>query len=86
MTKKLSVIIPVYNEEETISTLMGKVLGVQLPDGMGKELIVVNDCSTDRSDELIGQFIQSHPDADIKYIRQKRIRARAWQSVPPFRT
>ncbi len=72
MTKKLSVIIPVYNEEETISTLMGKVLGVQLPDGMGKELIVVNDCSTDRSDELIGQFIQSHPDAEIKYIRQKK--------------
>lgn len=49
---KLSVIIPVYNEEDTIVELIEKVKSVDLP----KEIIVVNDCSTDCTGDLLDQY------------------------------
>ena len=53
-TKKilLSVIIPVYNEEQTIEKVIEKVRKVKIP-GVKKEVIVVDDASTDRSREKI---------------------------------
>jgi dolichol-phosphate mannosyltransferase len=46
----LSVVIPAYNEERFIGTLLDQVLAVDLaPLGIGKEVIVVDDCSTDRT-------------------------------------
>src|SRR5206468_3320850 len=57
---KLSVVIPVYNEEATIQTLVGLVVRAPLPAGVVREIIVVNDCSTDgtarKLDELPGLF------------------------------
>ena len=44
---KLTVIIPAYNEERTIRTILSKVFEAQLPAGMQREVIVVNDCSAD---------------------------------------
>ena len=52
--KKISIIIPVYNEEATISRLMKKVLKVKLP--YRKEIIVVNDGSTDKTGKIIEKF------------------------------
>src|SRR3989338_8733128 len=50
--QKLSIIIPVYNEEKTIKQIIEKVKSVKLKD-FSKEIIVVEDCSTDRTkDEL----------------------------------
>jgi glycosyltransferase involved in cell wall biosynthesis len=49
---KLSVIIPVYNEEKTIIDILERVRAVDLP----KEIIVVNDCSTDRTKELLDNY------------------------------
>jgi glycosyltransferase involved in cell wall biosynthesis len=49
---KLSVIIPVYNEERTLRQLLDKVLKV----GVEKEIIIVDDYSTDRSREIIGEY------------------------------
>ena len=49
---KLSVIIPVYNEERTLRQLFDKVLKV----GIDKEIIIVDDYSTDRSREIIGEY------------------------------
>ena len=43
----LSVIIPVYNEEKTIEAILDRVLEVELRYGFEKEIILVNDCSTD---------------------------------------
>jgi glycosyltransferase involved in cell wall biosynthesis len=51
-TLKLSVIIPAYNEESTISDIIERVLAVDLP----KEIIVVNDCSTDKTREILDTF------------------------------
>lgn len=51
---KLSIVIPVYNEESTISEVIERVLAVPLP-GLQKEIVVVNDGSTDHSREAIDQ-------------------------------
>jgi len=54
---KLSVIIPAYNEERFIGKLLEKVLAVDLSRfNLTKEIIVVNDCSTDRTAEVAGSY------------------------------
>ncbi len=61
--RKLSVIIPAYNEERFIGKLLEKVLAVDLLRfDMTKEVIVVNDCSTDRTGEIAG----AHKDVILK--------------------
>ena len=47
--RKLSIIIPAYNEEKTIVQVLMKVCQVKLNDNMAKEIIVINDCSTDNT-------------------------------------
>lgn len=54
-TATLSVVIPVFNERATIGTLLGRVLAVPLP-GLARELIVVDDASTDGTDALLGDL------------------------------
>jgi glycosyltransferase involved in cell wall biosynthesis len=55
--KLLSIIIPAYNEERFIGTLLEKILAVDLSRfGTGKEIIVVNDHSTDRTAEIVSGF------------------------------
>lgn len=58
---KLSIVIPVYNEESTIAEVIRRVVDVHL-DGIEKEIIVVNDGSTDNSREVINQANQDHQD------------------------
>lgn len=50
---KLSIIIPVYNEEKTIDKLLNKVIEVKLPKNIDKEIIVVDDGSTDESKNFL---------------------------------
>ncbi|MDR2810235.1 MAG: glycosyltransferase family 2 protein [Tannerellaceae bacterium] len=67
--KILSIIIPVYNEEATLEQLLEKIIRLELINGMGKELIIVNDASTDRSEEIIRQTVARHPNTIVKYAR-----------------
>lgn len=67
--KKLSIIIPAYNESETIHLIIQKISQVTLPNSISKELIVVDDCSTDYTNLAIENCISTHPDLDIKYFR-----------------
>jgi glycosyltransferase involved in cell wall biosynthesis len=53
--KKLSIIIPVYNEEETIGEMLSKVLSVPLA-GWTKEIIVVDDGSTDGTRSVLRKW------------------------------
>ena len=50
--RRLSIIIPAYNEGETILPLLEKVAAAPLPNGLSREIIVVDDGSTDRTAEL----------------------------------
>ena len=67
----LSIIIPAYNEEKTIANILDKVLGTQLMAGIGKEIVVVNDCSRDNTHEVISNYMHHHPDANISYYRHE---------------
>jgi glycosyltransferase involved in cell wall biosynthesis len=68
---KLSIIIPAYNEENTIETILDKVLEVELINSFTKELIIVNDCSKDKTEELALKYIQEHPEAEIQYFKHE---------------
>jgi glycosyltransferase involved in cell wall biosynthesis len=66
MIKKLSIIIPVYNEEKSVHLILDKVLSVELINGIEKELIIVNDCSTDKTGEVLERYVYEHKSDDIK--------------------
>jgi len=71
MPLKLSIIIPVYNEAATITNLLEKVLAVVLPQFMTKELIVVNDCSTDGTAQTIQTYLTNHPAAPLTFLEHE---------------
>lgn len=64
---KLSIIIPVYNEAATVHLLLNKVRAVVLPNGIAKEIIIVNDYSTDGTAEAIKKYVAENPDLDIQF-------------------
>ncbi|HVU54292.1 MAG TPA: glycosyltransferase family 2 protein [Puia sp.] len=64
---RLSIIIPCYNEASTISIILDKINDVELYCSVKKEIIVINDCSTDDTDLMISEFIEEHPEAGIIY-------------------
>ena len=68
----LSVIIPVYNEEKTIHLILDKVIEVELKYGFQKEIILVNDCSTDTSAEVIRKYIDAHPTHRFSFYQQPK--------------
>jgi len=63
--KTLSIIIPVYNEEKTIHLILDKIKAVQLINGIDKELVMVDDFSTDESYARIEQYMSDNPDLSI---------------------
>ena len=63
---KLSIIIPVYNEEKTIHQILDLVLRVELLQGIIKEIIIINDCSKDNTKDVLEKYISEHPSNDIK--------------------
>lgn len=68
---KLSIIIPAYNEGATIHLILDRVANVQLLNGIKKEVILVNDCSTDNTEEAINGYIKNHPELNIQYFKHE---------------
>lgn len=69
---KLSIIIPAYNEEKTIHLILDKVKDVKLINNIEKEVILVNDCSTDKTEEAIKDYQDKNPDLPIQYYRHEK--------------
>ncbi len=74
--KKLSIIIPAYNESKTIVQVLEEILSTSLSDTeegkeypIAKEILVVDDCSTDNTEEKVKTFIHTHPEASIQYTK-----------------
>jgi glycosyltransferase involved in cell wall biosynthesis len=67
--QKLSIIIPAYNEEKTITAILDRVVDVQL-EGIEKELVIVNDCSKDNTVGVVKQYIDEHPETTISLFEQ----------------
>ncbi len=69
---KLSVIIPAYNEAQTIHLILDKVLDVKLVGGFEKEIIIVNDFSTDETISVIENYKKNQPEELIRLINQPK--------------
>ena len=66
--KKLSIIIPVFNEGNTIHLILDKIKNVTLPNAISKEIIIVNDCSTDTTSAAVKNYISQNSDLEIIYL------------------
>ncbi len=66
-TRKLSVIVPVYNEERSVFQLLEKLSQVKLIGEVQMEIVVVNDGSKDASEEQINAFMKAHPQVELHY-------------------
>ena len=71
---KLSIVIPVYNEEKTICEIVARIKKVELGD-LDKEIIIVDDFSTDGTKEQLREM----SDTGIRIICHKKI----WGRGPP---
>jgi len=72
MIKKLSILIPAYNEAATIHLILNKIKAVNLINEITKEIIIVDDFSSDHTDKAIHNYIKDNLDLDIKFFRQKK--------------
>lgn len=67
MAQVLSIVIPVFNEENTITDILDSVKQVELYNNISKEVILVNDASTDSTDDVIKAYMNGNPDQGIVY-------------------
>ncbi len=70
--KVLSIVIPAYNEENTITSILDKIKEVELKYGYKKELIIVNDFSTDKTVEVVENYIKDNADLNIQFYHQPK--------------
>ena len=59
---KLSILVPVYNERYTVDALLQRVTAAALPPGVAREIIVVDDASTDGTRAVLEETCQRYPD------------------------
>jgi glycosyltransferase involved in cell wall biosynthesis len=64
----LSIVIPAYNEERTIHFILDKVRLVELPDQWSTEVIIVNDCSKDNTEQAIKKYQAQYPEFPLRYV------------------
>jgi glycosyltransferase involved in cell wall biosynthesis len=69
--KRLSIIIPAYNEENTIETVLDRIQKLELPNLISKEVIVINDCSKDKTKDRIDAFALLQDKVNFKVHHQE---------------
>jgi glycosyltransferase involved in cell wall biosynthesis len=67
----LSIVIPAYNEASTIHLILTKIKHTQLIGGLGKEILIVDDCSIDQTQQAVAIYQQENPDLTIRYSRNE---------------
>ena len=81
----LSIVIPAYNEERFIGTLLEQIIAVDLSRfGLAKQIIVVDDCSRDRTAEIVAAAVR-HPELHAlrEHARNDRRRAHGQRAAGP---
>jgi len=68
----LSIVIPAYNEAATIHLILDRIADVELPNGIKKEFVVVNDFSTDDTAKVLGEYKAAHPELKMTLFDQDR--------------
>jgi glycosyltransferase involved in cell wall biosynthesis len=71
MGTTLSIVIPAYNEGRTIHHILNKVKAVKLAGDVAKEVIIVNDCSKDNTEEAILNYKATNPELPITYFKHE---------------
>ncbi|HEV8144799.1 MAG TPA: glycosyltransferase [Bryobacteraceae bacterium] len=71
----ISILVPLYNEEEWIGALLERVLAAPLPEGVTREIVVVDDGSTDGSEKVVEEIAAKYP-GTIRLLRQNRNRGK----------
>jgi glycosyltransferase involved in cell wall biosynthesis len=69
---KISIIVPAYNEEATISIVIEKLLNLTFINNIKKEIIIVNDCSIDHTENLIQEIIKRNQGVEIVYFKHEK--------------
>ena len=70
--KKLSIIIPCFNEGPTIYKILDKIKAVSLLNSIEKEIIIVNDCSTDNTAQSVYGYIENNALLNIVFIQHEK--------------
>jgi glycosyltransferase involved in cell wall biosynthesis len=71
MPKKLTIVIPAYNEARTIHLILDRIKAVTLLEDMGKEIIITNDCSSDDTEGAILRYVAANPEMGIRYLKHE---------------
>ena len=71
----LSILVPLFNEEEYIAPILSRALVAPLPEGLEREIIVVDDGSTDGSDRIVEEYAARHP-GQVRLLRHGRNRGK----------
>lgn len=69
---KLSIAIPAYNEAKTIHLILDRIKDVKLTDGIEKELVIVNDASTDGTADAVKAYMEKNADLNIQFYQQPK--------------
>ena len=69
--RTLSIVIPAYNEGHTIQRILDKISAVDLNGGIAKQVIIVNDCSTDQTEEAVNKYMVENPCLPIIYLKHE---------------
>lgn len=72
----LSIVVPAYNEGPTIHKILDRLRAVILVEQLQKEVIVVNDCSTDDTEGAILAYQEAHPDFPLQYVKHTENRGK----------
>ena len=67
MSQTLSIVIPVYNENKLLPIILSRIEAVQLPGGLKREIVIVDDCSKDGTTEILKQMQKDRPDWNINF-------------------
>jgi glycosyltransferase involved in cell wall biosynthesis len=69
--QKLSIIIPAYNEGNTIHLILDKIKAVNLVSDIQKEIIIVDDCSKDHTGQAVSDYQSANPQLAINYFKHE---------------
>lgn len=69
--KKLSIVVPAYNEANTIHLILNKIKEVSLIGNLEKEVIIVDDCSKDETQSAIEKYISQNPELHIVFAQHE---------------
>jgi len=72
----LSIIIPVFNEARLVTTLLDRVRAVAFPDGLRREIVIVDDGSNDGTRDVLDAYVSACGDRDVRFFKHEMNRGK----------